>query len=60
VKTPVEKVLEAVDRYEKRHNGFWCICPAHDDPRIRACTSRRLRTAAPSSFAAPGAINKGS
>ena len=28
---PVEKVLEAVDRYEKRHNGFWCICPAHDD-----------------------------
>src|SRR5215208_5903985 len=28
---PVEKVLEAVDRYEKSHNGFWCICPAHDD-----------------------------
>jgi hypothetical protein len=28
---PVEKVLEVVDRYEERHNGFWCICPAHDD-----------------------------
>jgi putative DNA primase/helicase len=31
VKTPVEKVLEVVDRYEERHNGLWCICPAHDD-----------------------------
>jgi putative DNA primase/helicase len=31
VKTPVEKVLEVVDRYEQRHNGVWCICPAHDD-----------------------------
>jgi putative DNA primase/helicase len=28
---PVEKVLAVVDRYEERHNGFWCICPAHDD-----------------------------
>jgi AAA domain len=28
---PVEKVLEAVDHYEERHNGFWCICPAHPD-----------------------------
>jgi len=28
---PVEGVLEVVDRYEERHNGFWCICPAHDD-----------------------------
>jgi 5S rRNA maturation endonuclease (ribonuclease M5) len=31
VKTPVEKILEAVDRYEERNSGFWCICPAHDD-----------------------------
>jgi 5S rRNA maturation endonuclease (ribonuclease M5) len=28
---PVEKVLEAVDYYEARANGFWCLCPAHDD-----------------------------
>lgn len=28
---PVEKVLEVVDRYEERHNGLWCICPAHED-----------------------------
>jgi len=28
---PVEKVLEVVDRYEERHNSFWCVCPAHDD-----------------------------
>lgn len=28
---PVEKVLEAVDDYEARANGFWCLCPAHDD-----------------------------
>jgi putative DNA primase/helicase len=28
---PVEKVLEAVDAFEERANGFWCICPAHDD-----------------------------
>ena len=28
---PIEKVLEVVDRYEERHNGLWCICPAHDD-----------------------------
>jgi hypothetical protein len=28
---PVEKVLEAVDDYEARASGFWCLCPAHDD-----------------------------
>ena len=28
---PVQKVLEAVDDYEERPNGFWCLCPAHDD-----------------------------
>jgi 5S rRNA maturation endonuclease (ribonuclease M5) len=28
---PVEKVLEAVDDYEERANGYWCVCPAHDD-----------------------------
>ena len=28
---PVDKLLEAVDAYEKRTNGLWCVCPAHDD-----------------------------
>src|SRR5215212_9207975 len=28
---PVEKVLKVVDGYKERHNGLWCICPAHDD-----------------------------
>lgn len=28
---PVERVIEAVDGYEERANGFWCVCPAHDD-----------------------------
>jgi putative DNA primase/helicase len=28
---PVEKVLEAVDDYEERSDGYWCICPNHDD-----------------------------
>ncbi len=28
---PVEKVLRAVEDYEERTSGFWCICPVHDD-----------------------------
>ncbi len=28
---PVEKVLELVERFEERPNGFWCVCPAHED-----------------------------
>jgi AAA domain len=28
---PVEKVLEVVDHFEERHNGFWCVCPGHPD-----------------------------
>src|SRR4051812_8433521 len=28
---PVEKVLEHVESYEERPNGYWCTCPAHED-----------------------------
>jgi len=28
---PVEKVLNRVEGVEERANGYWCICPAHDD-----------------------------
>src|SRR5437762_1041304 len=29
--SPVQAVLDHVDRFEQRANGYWCICPGHDD-----------------------------
>jgi putative DNA primase/helicase len=28
---PIAKVLDALDAAEERANGYWCLCPAHDD-----------------------------
>lgn len=31
MRTPLEKVLERVEGVQEQRNGFWALCPAHDD-----------------------------